>query len=187
MVHIPFTTAVIWSDWIDATTSTASTTDIYTNWLSQSTATSTSSTIFSYWLEHSTTLNTATIPTAREHIAREMQRAREDRFVQKQQARKKAKILLLENLNEIQKNEFTKDGFFFVKSPSGRVYRLQEGRSINIDLMKGNSRIEVEKRLCAHPAIDCPNEDTMLAQKVFLEHMERDFLNVAKEYAPVRH
>lgn len=104
-----------------------------------------------------------------------------------QQANDKAKIILVETLNNNQRRDFERHGHFFVKSPSGRLYRIREGRSINIDLMQGESRTKVQQRLCAHPDINCPNPDTMLVQKVMLENMEAEFLRIANQYDPVRH
>lgn len=180
-----------WEQW--TTSTTAATTDIYTIWCDSTSATSTT---FDYWIQEYSTIQTIRADQMQRAIERQQQleqqrqeseRSFHEQQKQKQQARRKAKVLLLENLNTQQIKEYNKEGHFFVVSPSGRLYRIREGRSINIDLMKGNSRIDVEKRLCAHPDILCPNEDTMLAQKLYLENMEQEFLRVANQYDPVRH
>jgi hypothetical protein len=200
-IYLPGT--AIWSNWIGYTTSESTTSgssiittdyDPFHTWVTDSTAsTATTSVIYSYWIDEYQTaqINRAKmlrLDVERQQRCQELVEQQRREFEQRQQqqssARRKAKILLLENLDQEQQKEFKKEGFFFVKSPSGRLYRIREGRSINIDLMKGNSRIEVEKRLCAHPEIACPNEDTMLAQKIYLEKMEQEFLRIARPYGP---
>jgi hypothetical protein len=120
-------------------------------------------------------------------VRQEQQRQYQQQKKERIEALNKSTLILTETLNQHQRQDFEKHGYFFVQSPSGRLYRIREGRAINIDLMKGQSKIVVEKRLCAHPAINCPNRDTMLIQKVMLEHQEAEFLRIANEYDPIRH
>lgn len=188
-----------WGIWIDDhTTTAATTTNIYHNWvISGQTYTDTvivSSSDSLYPTDES-------IEDRIQRIQREAEQQRiaenERRIAARersarlaaemQQANDKAKIILVETLNNNQRRDFEKHGHFFVQSPSGRLYRIREGRAINIDLMKGQSRTEVQQRLCAHPEINCPNPDTMLVQKVMLENMESEFLRIANKYEPVRH
>jgi hypothetical protein len=190
--------SAIWHDWT-GTTSTITTgastysTDVFTYWVTDSTTTGTD-TIYTTWTNEYNQIatfraNELLRTVERQQIEHERNLQLQKEFAEKQQkqleARRKAKILLLENLDTEQFKDFQKEGFFFVKSPSGRLYRIREGRSINIDLMKDNSRSEVEKRLCGHPLIMCPNEDTMLAQKIYLEKLENDFLGIARSYEPL--
>ena len=190
--------SAIWHDWTGTTstiTTSASTysTDVFTYWMTDSTTTATD-TIYTTWTNEYNQIATfraneslRTLERQRIEYERNLQLQKEYAEKQKKQleARRKAKILLLEHLDMEQFKDFQKEGFFFVKSPSGRLYRIREGRSINIDLMKDNSRSEVEKRLCGHPEIMCPNEDTMLAQKIYLEKLENNFLGIARTYEPL--
>ena len=190
--------SAIWHDWTGTTstiTTSASTysTDVFTYWVTDSTTTGTDI-IYTTWTNEYNQIATfraneslRTLEKQRIEYERNLQLQKEYAEKQKKQleARRKAKILLLEHLDMEQFKDFQKEGFFFVKSPSGRLYRIREGRSINIDLMKDNSRSEVEKRLCGHPEIMCPNEDTMLAQKIYLEKLEKDFLGIARTYEPL--
>ena len=190
--------SAIWHDWTGTTstiTTSASTysTDVFTYWVTDSTTTATD-TIYTTWTNEYNQIATfraneslRTLERQRIEYERNLQLQKEYAEKQKKQleARRKAKILLLEHLDMEQFKDFQKEGFFFVKSPSGRLYRIREGRSINIDLMKDNSRSEVEKRLCGHPEIMCPNEDTMLAQKIYLEKLENNFLGIARTYEPL--
>ena len=191
------TSTAIWHDWT-GTSSTITTDastyspDIFTFWATDST--NTTNGIYATWTDEYNHLATfraneslRTLERQRVEYERNLQSQKEfaEKLNRQVEARRKAKILLLEHLDMEQFKDFQKEGFFFVKSPSGRLYRIREGRSINIDLMKDNSRSEVEKRLCGHPEIMCPNEDTMLAQKIYLEKLENDFLGIARTYEPL--
>lgn len=94
-------------------------------------------------------------------------------------AQEKAKQLLIENLNNSQRLQYTKFGYFYVTGQSGKRYQITKGKNINIYVLE-NKRIVT--RLCAHPRIDCPIEDTMLIQKIMLESNEKHFLSIAKEW-----
>ena len=61
-------------------------------------------------------------------------------------------------------------------SKSGTVYRIRKGRSANIDVMENG---KVKHKLCFHPQIQCPDYDTMLAQKLMLETDEPAALRIA--------
>ena len=188
-------TGIIWRAWMGTATTTTATNDVFTYWVTDSTTTGTD-TAYMYWTNEYNQLTTFRANELQRSLERQQLEQERNLRLQKEfaekkkkelEARRKAKILLLENLDMEQFKDFQKEGFFFVKSPTGRLYRIREGRSINIDLMKGNSRSDVEKRLCGHPEIFCPNEDTMLAQKIYLEHMEQEFLCLANQYDPIRH
>jgi len=97
-------------------------------------------------------------------------------------ARQRAQRLLGECLSPAQREELAARGYFTIEtldSASGerRRYRINRGRSRNVQRVDDTGR--VLRPLCAHPAIDCPDEDTMLAQKLWLETRESDFLRVA--------
>lgn len=97
-------------------------------------------------------------------------------------AKGRAQILLRESLTDEQKAELAEKRYFtlqVIDSQTGarRNYRIHQGRARNVEQVDDNGRRL--RTLCAHPAIDCPDEDTMLAQKLWLEHREADFLRVA--------
>ncbi len=95
-------------------------------------------------------------------------------------ARDRAKRILQENLTAAQRDELAQKGHFTLTLFEGdqrRLYRIKQGRSRNVQQVDDNGR--VLKTLCAHPAINCPDEDTMLAQKLMLETQEREFLRIA--------
>lgn len=95
-------------------------------------------------------------------------------------ARERAQTLLRDNLSAAQREELAAKGHFTITILEGearRTYRIKKGRSRNVQQVDDRGR--VLKTLCAHPMIACPDEDTMLAQKLWLETREREFLQVA--------
>lgn len=92
-------------------------------------------------------------------------------------ADKKAERLMLRYLTNEQKEEYLNFQNFKVRTLRGNVYRIRKGRSGNVDRLDDRGR--VTGSYCAHPANDVPNCDTMLAQKLMLEHDEDSFLSVA--------
>jgi hypothetical protein len=95
-------------------------------------------------------------------------------------AKQRAKVLLMEHLDEEQKKSLEKDRKFIVHScDKKRVYVIKHGRAGNIELLNDEG-IAVAK-FCIHPAIQCPDEDTMLAQKLLLETNEAQFLKIANK------
>lgn len=114
----------------------------------------------------------------RERIANEeRQRQAAERLAIQQAAYDKAELLLIESLTPIQRLQLKRYGYFFVQgNKTGDRYRIRKGRAMNIDVMDGK---RVKYRLCAHPAAHVPDFDTMLTQKVWLEHSEHEFLQKA--------
>lgn len=100
---------------------------------------------------------------------------------EKLRARERAKLLLQEALSPKQREQYAQDGFFDLESirPDGerRIYRIRRGRSRNVQQVSAEGR--VLKTLCAHPVDNVPDEDTMVAQKLWLETREDDFLRLA--------
>lgn len=159
----------------------------------------TSNRIWTYWTEscnsNSTTItaNTSIWPRIRERSAEEVQRdlqlaeernqARIRVEGERAQARERAILLLRESLSDRQRGELAEKGHFTLtvhdsKTQERRHYRIRKGREGNVDRVDENG-----KRLhgyCIHPAIRCPDEDTMLAQKLMLEGgQEQEFLQIA--------
>jgi hypothetical protein len=108
------------------------------------------------------------------------QRAIEAR--EREAAKARAQVLLREHLTEEQKAELADKRFFSLsvidgKSGERRHYRIHQGRAGNVEQVnESGNRI---KGFCIHPSIDCPDEDTMLAQKLWLETREDEFRRVA--------
>ena len=76
------------------------------------------------------------------------------------------------------KKDFDKNKHFFVRgNKSGNLYKIKQGRVGNVQML--DKLKNVKQSLCAHPRIHCPDEDTMLTQKIMIEHMEDQFRDVA--------
>lgn len=97
-------------------------------------------------------------------------------------ARERAEKLLRESLSPEQLEELSLKGHFHLEtiaaSGERRRYRINRGRSRNVQQVDRSSGL-VLKTLCAHPIELVPDADTMLAQKLFLEASEEEFLRVA--------
>lgn len=93
-------------------------------------------------------------------------------------ATERANELLHAHLTDAQRSDLARDGFFFVDSLRGNKYRIRRGRVGNVDAMHQCGE-KVSHRLCAHPQLYVPDGDTMLAQKLMLEHNEDEFLRLA--------
>jgi hypothetical protein len=172
----------VWADWVtsaSATTCTvqSSTGDVWTGWLNCTTS-STTSTAYDW-----TAWNAPLQLTQAQKDAQKAERLKREEDAKKRAeervaARERAKRLLLESLDEEQKKQYAKDKFFYVLSEKGdRRYRIKQGSHGNVELVNPEGR--VVHRYCAAPTGRVPEEDAMLAQKLFLELNEQDFLKVA--------
>jgi len=165
--------------------------------------TSTTAAIWNVWADNTITTTTATTVPANagthgwrlgvdlgetpEQLAlrqRQAAAAREDRLRvegERALARQKAQALLEQHLDEPQREQLRDRGFFelTVHSKGGeqRRYRIHRGRHGYVRRLDERGR-EV-RRYCIHPMIQCPDEDTMLTQKLWLENDEELFLRTA--------
>lgn len=126
-------------------------------------------------------------PTAEELAAAEARRAEwvrqeAERQVLREQAKARARELLLERLSVVQREEFEREGSFRVMSQRGRIYRIRLGWTRNVDLLDDAG--EIEAHFCLHPETEVPEEDNVLAQKLLLECCEDDFLRIANRSTP---
>ena len=119
-------------------------------------------------------------------LERERHREREDEYRRWEpdpielEANSRARSLLLSCLSPSQRVEFSVDSSFTIVSPSGRRYRVEQGRNYNIGVL-GERGSRVIGRLCAGPTGNVPTYDCMLAQKLWLENDEEGFLKVANK------
>jgi len=105
---------------------------------------------------------------ARRRIEEEVQR----------KAYAKAELLLKSCLTPQQKADLESKNFFYLHTPSGKVYRIDRGRSRNVHLVDPATG-RVKRHYCMHPIPMVPDPDTMLAQKFMLETDEALFLATA--------
>jgi hypothetical protein len=92
-------------------------------------------------------------------------------------ARDRARALLLSMLDQKQKEQLQRDRFFeVIARGSKRRYRIREGSHGNVKLLDDKGREVVS--YCGQPA-NVPVEDSMLAQKLQIEHDEVEYLKRA--------
>jgi hypothetical protein len=168
----------VWNEWIDMGT-TGTTTQVWSAW-TDSTATITTTgydTTWDLWVTDNTItrVECRSIESAEQIAARENERKER---IELERARKaRARRLLVSALNAKQRLDLDKHNYFYVVGgKSGNKYRIDHGRAGNVKLMVNG---QVRQSFCIHPSISCPNEDTMLAQMVMLEHMEDQFKDTA--------
>lgn len=149
-----------WKMWVDMGTTTTATTSITGTW--------------DVWVSN-TTSEYRSIPV---DALRANEAARAKRKLLREERRARARKLLMQVLNAKQKQDLEKHNYFYViGGKTGNRYRIDQGRSGNVKLLSQDDK--VQQSWCAHPRIGCPDEDTMLAQKIMLEHMEGRFKDIA--------
>lgn len=96
---------------------------------------------------------------------------------------RKAKELLLSQLNETQRKTWLAEQYFDMKAPSGRRYRLTAKRTHNVFLL--DSLGKPVREYCAYaddPGGTLPLEDHLFAQLVTLQFNELEFLATANTW-----
>jgi hypothetical protein len=90
-------------------------------------------------------------------------------------AESKAEQLLMLVLSDKEQEQYRELGYIET-AIDDKVYRIKKGRSGNVfELDKG-----VEKaRYCIHPAMQVPDQDTMIAQLLMLRNNREEFLKTA--------
>jgi hypothetical protein len=93
---------------------------------------------------------------------------------ERMEAEARAEVLLLENLEEEERNRYLRAGYFYVFSKSGKKYKVKKGTHGNVYLMDPITDKE-QVRYCVQPG-GVPVGDANLAQALFLKHAEAEFL-----------
>jgi len=191
------TTWYSWNTGYDAGTATSDGTWYAWNSNAWNSNTGTATTTNDVWLRWNGQYWQASTPQpARELTPAELQeqarieREYEDRLLREaaecrrraEEADARAELLLKANLQAEQLQEFEKRREFTVISQDGqRRYRVRRGWQHNVERID-----EAGKRLhtlCAHPRERVSELDNMLVQKLWLEHDEEDFLQIANKGA----
>lgn len=118
------------------------------------------------------------VETEEERFVREWneileQKQYRNRMLTQEKAKSRALKLLTRNLTKIQLERFEKDQCIPVDGQSGKKYVIQPAKAINIKV------VGKHHKLCAGPKNEMPIYDFMLAQKLQLEHNEKEFLKIA--------
>ena len=93
--------------------------------------------------------------------------------------RRRAAALLREHLTDQQRADLAAKGEFVVESGSGKLYAIKKGRAGNVYSL--DERRRKVTQLCIHPDDLVPDEDTMLAQLLWIKWNEEEFLRVANK------
>lgn len=88
----------------------------------------------------------------------------------------RAEGLLRNALSPFQRKELDRRGYFHV-CVGTRRFRITRGRSGNV--LEVDVRSRVLRSFCAHPIEEVPDADTMLSQKLLLDHQPEDFFRIA--------
>lgn len=175
-----FTTDIVWTTWVNGTGSNSITTSdtVWTDW--NTTAGRVTYQPYVYTAPKLTPEQIEAQRAERERIQAEWRAAEEKRVAEEAEARRRARIILEENLTPEQHAQFKDNGWFEVVTPRG-TYRIRNGRSGNVDRYVDGG---LKDRFCTHPTEMVPNEDNMLIQKLLLETDEEAFLRIANRSIP---
>lgn len=104
--------------------------------------------------------------------------------IERERAIERAELLLRESLRPAQIEELGMHNRITVpvtdKQGRPRIFELQRGRVANIREL--NAQGHLVARWCVHPRLDVPDADTMLAQKLWLEHDCEELLRIANRH-----
>lgn len=164
------TSNVVWQTWAGTTASTTNITQQVWDWWATSTGSG------QYTIPYQMPALTEEELAAAAERNRLAAIAAEERRAQRVVADKKARLLLLDCLEDEQKQELEKDGYFHVETRDGtRRYRLRPGgQPVRVHGEDGR-----HWAYCIHPDHGFPTDDVVLAQKLLLESDEEEFLRIA--------
>jgi anaerobic selenocysteine-containing dehydrogenase len=175
------TSNIVWGNWVNVGTSTA------TNVVNDFVWTTWNNSTITY---HANTIHVPPQRTPEQEAAHqeELLQARErwartdaESKAAAAEAKRKARVILEENLTDGQRKQLADGDWFEVVTPKG-TYRIRTGISGNVDrYVKGRAT----DRYCIHPTETVPAEDNMLIQKLLLETDEDAFLRIANRSAPM--
>lgn len=190
--------AKVWNSWVSNTSSATSTSatlqSVWCRWNATGSSTVTSTNTAAVWNRWNSEYQVAAPParvletpeqrTRREaSLARyeaEEARRREERLA----ADRRAEALLRAHITREQQEQLEREDWFLIDSASGKQYRINRGRSANIDVLDETGK--VLRSLCVHPRDGVPDADTMLSQALMLRHDEETLLRMANVH-PANH
>jgi len=193
--------SVIWTAWTQATTTTSTGTvtipylnNVWNGWNAGTIGSVTATSIYS--ANNTAWINWNGMPVARAgapvyvappetEAARMARIEREARWAEERVAQeaeraasnRRAEALLQAHLTPDQQRQLAQEDWFMIDSKSGKKYRINRGRSANIDVLDETGK--VVRSLCVHPGEAVPDADTMLSQALMLKHDEEALLRIA--------
>ncbi len=181
VLYTPTTlTDTVWTVWVDTGTSTTISNQVWQGWQNVTNITvGTAPYVYPAPRQLTAEELAAQQAVAEEARARWAEESARRQAVEAE-ARRRARILLEENLSADQRAQLHDNDWFEVVTPKG-TYRIHNGRSGNVTRFRDGRATD---RYCIHPTELVPNEDTMLAQKLLLDHDEDAFLRIANRSQP---
>ena len=177
---VPITSDVTWAGWCTASATTTACTAgniVWAIWAADSSSSTRSHVAPASFTESPELVAARDAERARQ--AEERRRLDEAARQERVRAAERATQLLLSVLDESQRRDLSEHGHFYVTAPaSGRLYRIDKGRSGNIKVIDRVTRTWVES-LCVHQQEMVPEADTMLMQKLLIESAEDELRAVA--------
>lgn len=163
-----------WVSWNDTSTSTetSSSADVWYAWVNETTSTTSVTLSIPPRIEL-----TAEERAEQERLALERERRRLEAQQKEDAAIEKARQLLLEQLDEPNRERLHRERQIHVWSKSGKTFKIKCGRQHNI--FELDSQGKEIREYCIHIRDAVPNFDNMLAQKLMIENREDDFLKIA--------
>ena len=173
-------TATTWLTWNCTTnsTTTSCSDNTWTTWSGTTAATNNASNTVTWHCAEISAAEQKRIDQANIKRDEKLKEIAEQRKVAKQ----KAERLLKRHLTKEQEDQYEDEKTFHVISENGHRYEVDcQKRSENVyKLDKRGRRI---MRYCIHARSDIPLPDNALAQKLMLEHNEKEFLRVANSWS----
>lgn len=129
----------------------------------------------------------AEMRAATQEAAAAVEAARQERARSRAVANDRAEELLIELLNDQQRESYRLNGHFEIIGSAGNVYRIKRGTSGNIEWIKPDGHVGA--RLCVHPTMHqgfLPTPDVMLAQMLGITTDERHYIGLANIHAGER-
>ena len=108
---------------------------------------------------------------------KQIEATRKEKERLEKEAEARALVTLKENLDQEQIENLEKGSFIMVSVNSGNRYKINKGRVRNIEQVDAEGKRL--RFLCVHPKDNVPNYDTMLSQKLMLEHCEDEVRKIA--------
>lgn len=162
------------------TTADYATTTAWTNWNAAATSTAATTTdTWTYWNSSGTTFITNNVvvhgPTPEERA--EARRQWDEVERKAKEAQKRAEALLLEHLNEEQKESLSRNERFRVRGSKGGVYDICMGSVYQYEADDTPIRRPLAS-VCIHSSEHVPEADNMLAKKLMIETDEDEFRRI---------
>lgn len=174
----------VWNQWVNGTGTSSTGNEVWGTWVGSNITASTSTNgdyVWAQWQQSQLYVFRAPELTDEERKANETRqeeyrKAEAERVRLRDEAEKKAELLLMAHLNDEQRKQMA-DFAYFIVVLGLKQYRIRKGWAGNVDEL--NERGEKVAQLCIHPSMPIPVADSMLAQKLMLETAPEAFQRIA--------